>query len=430
MAVFLGTLIVGNALIAPDKAVKARMLGQDFIAFYTGGTFVREGRRSLLYDLGAVRGFQHHLAGPLGIDLGDNFGPFWNPPFYAWVFAPLSALSFPAALGVWTILSLSALAAALVLLARMLPSRVGGSEEKPIGWREWGLVPALVLVSMPFLQAVSHGQNTFSSLLLLALTVTAWRGGHALRAGLVAGLLFYKPQVGTVLAVVLALNLGWRALVGIAVTGSALLLVNLLTLPGTLGDYLHRLPENVHYMQVEHTYLWERHATFKGFWRLLLQGRGPGEAALAARTLTAACCAALGGGVLAAAWRWRRATGPRRDRLIAATVAAMPLLMPFYFDYDLLLLAVPAVLLAGEWLAGNPAEPRRPADRWLIRAWVALFAWLFVNSALASRTRVNLTVALVTVIAGLLVRRAWRREGEKSALPEMGAPPLLARHAA
>ena len=42
----------------------------------------------------------------------------------------------------------------------------------------------------------------------------------------------------------------------------------------------------------------------------------------------------------------------RRDRLIAAAIAATPLLMPFYFDYDQLLLAIPAVLLAAEWLRG------------------------------------------------------------------------------
>ena len=35
----------------------------------------------------------------------------------------------------------------------------------------------------------------------------------------------------------------------------------------------------------------------------------------------------------------RRRVG--RDRLIAATIVATPLLMPFYFDYDLLLLSVP-----------------------------------------------------------------------------------------
>ena len=40
-----------------------------------------------------------------------------------------------------------------------------------------------------------------------------------------------------------------------------------------------------------------------------------------------------------------------RDRGIAAAIVCTPLLTPFYFDYDLLLLSVPAVLFAAEVLA-------------------------------------------------------------------------------
>ncbi len=45
--------------------------------------------------------------------------------------------------------------------------------------------------------------------------------------------------------------------------------------------------------------------------------------------------------------------------LIAATVASTPLLMPFYFDYDQLLLAIPAVLFAAEWIRRAGFRPHR-----------------------------------------------------------------------
>jgi hypothetical protein len=281
---------------------------------------------------------------------------------------------------------------------------------------------------MPFLQAMSHGQNTFSSLLLLATAVALWRSERAILAGIVAGLLFYKPQLAAVVAVAMVFDLGWRAAFGFVITGSALLLMMLIAMPGAIADYAHMLPANVRWMQVEHTYLWERHVTLKAFWRLLLQGRDAGEMSGITSALTLLSTIAVGGGLVwAVVAQWRvRGYRPqlytdevRRDRLIAATIAAMPLLMPFYFDYDLLLLAVPATLYAVERI-------RRPdlvhsSDVWLTRAWVALYLWLLVNPGLAMRTHVNLSVVLLSCVAGMLIHRAGRDEQ----LIVMGAEPQI-----
>jgi len=76
----------------------------------------------------------------------------------------------------------------------------------------------------------------------------------------------------------------------------------------------------------------------------------------------------------------------------------MPLLMPFYFDYDLLLLAVPAVLTARQALAPGGIERR------LTIAWIALYAWLMVNPHVAAITRVNGTVILLAVVAAMTMR--------------------------
>jgi hypothetical protein len=82
--------------------------------------------------------------------------------------------------------------------------------------------------------------------------------------------------------------------------------------------------------------------------------------------------------------------------------------MPFYFDYDLLLLAVPAVLLASEMLARPVGARTCPADRWLIASWCSLFLWMMVNPGLANMSHVNGTVILLSCVASLLITRAIR----------------------
>jgi hypothetical protein len=258
---------------------------------------------------------------------------------------------------------------------------------------------------MPFIQAIGHAQNTCASLLLLAATVALWRAERAVWAGVVGGMLFYKPQLAAVVAGVMAVDLGWAAVAGLAITGVALLAITAVALPGSLGDWLHRLPANVRFMQVEHAYLWDRHVTIKAFWRLLLQGTAAG----APRTLTTVLTD-LTVAVIAAplAWAALRARGDRdrRDRLIGATVAAMPLLMPFYFDYDLLLLAVPATLYAAD----------RHRQRWLTAGWVVLYAWMFINAPVASRAHFGGAAVLLAGVTLVSIHRAGRTETASATL--------------
>ena len=100
------------------------------------------------------------------LDLPEkNFGPFWNPPFYAWTFAPLSRLTFFEAVMRWTGVSVIALIGSLILLCRMLPAdwkmapQSLGWFSTGHDWRNWLLVPLLVVFSMPLIQSLSHGQN-------------------------------------------------------------------------------------------------------------------------------------------------------------------------------------------------------------------------------------------------------------------------------
>ena len=416
LAVFMLTLVIGNQFIPSEKAVERDMLGHDFTAFYSAGHFAATGQFRKLYDIQAVKEFEQETGRRAGLSLGDSYGPYWNPPFYAWIIAPLSKLTYANALFIWTIFNIACGLGAIALLCRMLAPPGLSLHDAKITWKSYGLIPLLLICSMPVMQALSHGQNTMTSLLLLTATVTFWRSSRPLLTGLACGLLFYKPQLGAIVAVAVVLTLGWRSLAGLAITGFVLLLITITTMPGALTDFLHQLPANVRFMQIDHPYVWERHATIKAFWRLMFQGRGAGEPILAVTILTLGICGLLGVGLLGCALRNPPAN---RDRVIAATIATMPLLMPFYFDYDLMLLAVPAVLFANEfvpgWQASSNQKHGRDAhatemrlDRCLIRAWIALYLWMLINPGLASQTHVNLTVPLLTAVATMLMRRAMR----------------------
>jgi alpha-1,2-mannosyltransferase len=415
VALFILTLAIGNAMLPPERALRFDGVGLDFIAFYTAGTFVAEGRSADLYNLDAVIAYQRQLAEAAGSDLGGGFGPWWNPPFYALLFVPLAMLPFSVALKIWVGINLACIAGAIAILCRMLRNdSARGETRSACDWRTWGLVPLLLCTSMPFLLTLSHGQNTGMSLLILAAAVALWRADRALLAGMVAGLLFYKPQLAAVAAAVLTISLGRRALLGLGITGTALLLINVIALPGTLENFLVQMPANLHVAQVERKYMWERHVTLTAFWRLLIQGFEPGEMAMLTRGLIAATSLAVFGGLGLVLWKARG----RRDETIVAAILAMPLLMPFYFDYDLLLLGVAAVLQArivltrGAYPSPQPSGQgeRERSARWMVGLWVGLFFWLMLAHHVAPVTRVNLTAPILGAMFFLAVRQALRSE--------------------
>jgi hypothetical protein len=418
--VFVLTLVVGNFFIPTERAVTPRMLGHDFLPFYYAGTAVRTGQIDKLYDLDAMREFETRVSNDSNLELNGAFGPWWNPPFAAWLFAPFSALSYYSALHYWWLFGIACLSISIFLMCRMLKG----------GWKSRALVPLFLLSSMPFFQAMGHGQNTFFSLLLLTITVTFWRSGRALAAGLACGFLFYKPQLGAVVAVILALSQGRRAILGVAITGTVLLLINLLTLPGTIHQFLIQMPQNLHWMMEENHYRWERHITFKGFWRITIQGWAMGPTSPIVIALWGICEISLLCGLFAVVLKTMRQTPSaiRTDRLIAVAIVSMPLLMPFYFDYDLLLISVGVVVYAADFQRTASSGAKGSEDRWLPGAWAALFLVMEIGTMLAGYTRIHLAVPAVSVIAVLLIRRALRPEPNAAAtiLPDRAPPVALA----
>ncbi len=420
VALFVATVYALYATMPARPERPALVPGLDFVSFYTAGTAVREGRARELYDLEATKKFQASLQDRDGLAVGNLYAPWWNPPFYALAFVPLSTLTFFHALSVWLAINVVCTAVAVWLLCRMLPA---GTD-----WRTWALVPVLVALSMPFMATLTHGQNSGTSLLLVTLTVHFWRKGRGLPSGLVCGLLFYKPQLALALAGVMVVDLGAVAGMGVAATGIFLLTINLVLLPGTLSAFLHQVPANLHFVQEQSIYPWARHVTPKAMFRVLIQGRGIGETSAVVTGLSYLTTAVVTGllGRLAIKSRGWRAL---RDRLIAATIVATPVIMPFYFDYDLLLMAVPAVLVVVETIgcgkeveaAGDLAFPHgtpcglvppsstgwKPVSRKCGIAGLlsVLYGVLLFNPDLTEALRINFAAVVLMALSAVVIFR-------------------------
>src|SRR4029079_16328155 len=96
-------------------------------------------------------------------------------------------------------------------------------------------------------------------------------------AGAILGLLFYKPQLGVLVAAVMTLDLGRRAFLGLLATGAILAALSALLMPEELFLYMRHSPSAAALMQAQGVFPWHRHATALAFWRLLFLGgsRGP-----------------------------------------------------------------------------------------------------------------------------------------------------------
>lgn len=164
-----------------------------------------------------------------------------------------------------------------------------------------------------------------------------------------------------------------------------------------MSDYVTRLPENLRAIQELPNYTWQRHITFLAWWRVLLQGHVGALPTLTTKTLAELCAVLIAGVLAPVTWKYRT-DRTRRDRLIAATICSMPLLMPYFMDYDLCLLAVPAVLCAVE--AGRNRLPRS-----VLWSWIGLFVAAEANATIAGSTRFIPDVPFLVMLSLSLI--AW-----------------------
>ncbi|MEM9575029.1 MAG: glycosyltransferase family 87 protein, partial [Pseudomonadota bacterium] len=180
--------------------------GSDFVSFWTAAREALAGRPDVPYD--------RSLFEPLQASLFPTSGyfAFFYPPHFLVYMMPFGHLSFYAALIVWMVLSFGF---AVFVLAKItaLPKEVF----------------VLALAFPAAFLTIAHGQNAFVSAGLFGGALFLLPSRPVI-AGILFGLLTYKPQLGLLIPFVLVAGGYWRSIIAAGATLFVLIVVSTLVL--------------------------------------------------------------------------------------------------------------------------------------------------------------------------------------------------------
>ncbi len=181
-------------------------LGGDLPAFYGAGRIVLDGDVAQLYSHPRQHAAQQDLF-PAAEPHSYLYFPY--PPFVALPYALLALLPFAWAYAI----HVGAMAACLAGAARMAARTLA----LPAGSRN--LLLAAGVTFYPLFRAVSGGQNTALSLLVIVAALALIERRRDTLAGLVMGVLWFKPQLAVTFAGLWLIERRPRAVLGTLATG-------------------------------------------------------------------------------------------------------------------------------------------------------------------------------------------------------------------
>jgi len=208
-------------------------VGFDFGMYLAQVGALRSGDPVGLYQLDILDRYHQTLAvygGPGGSVLQSAPVPY--PPLFAWLLLPLALVPPLVAFLIWTGLNLLALFALAWRIAPLVPSSI----------RPW--LPVLLLVFPGILPSLILGQPMLLLALATAELYLSLRAGRDVRAGLWLACLFFKPQYGILVGLLLLWKRRGGAVAG-AILGGLVVLIGsllvaglpaLLAYPGSLAD--------------------------------------------------------------------------------------------------------------------------------------------------------------------------------------------------
>jgi Glycosyltransferase family 87 len=341
--------------------------GNDFLAFYSAATMTWRGLAAEVYDLARLTTLQNAISGT-----GESL-PFPYPPFFLLYAAPFAAVSYLAALYLWIV----ATTAPFVWAAK----RVSGF--------------ALVALAPPLIQNAIDGQNGALTASLFTLGLMALSARRPALAGILFGLLSYKPQVFVLIPICLLAARQYRALFWLAATIAALVLASLAAFGlDAWTNFVGALSQQMTFIREGRLPLGRCPtlfmAVFAATGNVTFANIVQGVSTLASWTLVA--------------WAWRR-TEAFFPRALAFCVA-LPLSTPYMLEYDLAVWALPASILFTRLWRGEGSGPD----------WAALtLLWLSPSLIwLASRAGVH---GVATAPLALAAYAIWAisREPQSSA---------------
>ena len=351
---------------------QGRPIGTDFSDVYAAGTYVLDGKADLPFDLPAQYAREQAIFGP-----STPFYSWHYPPYFLFIAGALATMPYAVAFAVWqaSTLALYLLTIWAILSAPFLRVREeglqpaqNGATAPPTGCQSnkgpatrsagrgdylWLL---LALAYPAVLINIGHGQNGFLTAALLggALVLLERR---PVVAGVLIGLLVYKPQFGLMLPLALIAGGHWRAFAAAAVT------VALLTLATTMAfgpDVWHAFLLST---KLSRTVVLEDGNTgWQKIQSLFSWARMWGAPIPLAYALQGALTLALGAAIVRL---WRGGAPPALKR--ASLCFAAILATPYSLDYDMMVLAPGIAFYAvdGVQRGFRPWEKTALAALWL-----------------------------------------------------------------
>ncbi len=209
------------------------ILGSDFITLYGAGLLYRWSPERL-YDFRAQAQIQAALIAPTPY---PGLNPFISPPYVAMAYGLLTSLPLSLAYVLWNILTLGWILHAAWGLRRFLPEAI------QVAGLSFPQMVILILSFFPFLAGWRVGQNHGLTLWVITGILLAQRAGRPGLAGLLAGLLLYKPQFVLGFLILWVVWREFRALMAFGAVATLWLGLSLWTGGAALyTEYLARAP--------------------------------------------------------------------------------------------------------------------------------------------------------------------------------------------
>jgi len=358
---------------------QGRPIGTDFSNVYAAGSYALEGHAEAAFDPALQHAREQAIFGTETPAYGWHY-----PPFFLFIAAVLALMPYGLALAVWQGATLVPylLSIRAILVAFAPGSRDGGQSLAGPLWLLLAIGFPAVFVNF------GHGHNGFLTAALMAAALLALRGRPVL-AGVLFGLLAYKPQFGLMIPLVLAATGQWRAVAAAAATVALLAVATTLALGPHVWDAFLASTRFTRIIVLEagDTGWYKIQSVFS--WTRMWGGSIPLAYAMQG-TVTAALGVAL-------VWLWRGAASfPLKA---AALCIAAILATPYSLDYDMMVLAPAIAFVAADGFA-------RGFHNWDKSALAGLWLVPLVTRSVAEWTLIPLGVPMMIAMFLLVLRRA------------------------
>jgi hypothetical protein len=349
-----------------------RPFGDDFINYWSAPFLALHGRAAEIYDIHAFHAFEQSVVGPLS---GYHYS---YPPVMLLLSAPFALIPYVPALFVW-------LATQWYAFYRVLRHEMGQ------GALLFALATPAVLIG------TIGGQNG-------GWTAALMGGGLVLMerrpylAGVLFGMMVYKPHLALLLPVALIAGRQWRTFVATGATAAALLGTSVAIFGVQLWEQYFRNANALRHVILEDNGVVHRMVS-------VFVAARPLGASIETAYLIQGAFALIACAVVAAVWFKGAPAGIRNAVLLLGTCFATPYLQ----DYDLVFGALVVV-----WLWQQPVEIY-PSER-ALQLCAALFLLLpLVGAALAHLTNLTWGPVFILPLFVLAVRAAFAGHAAASA---------------